>query len=327
MADRYQDYDRDDRPGEAWRERDDRWRAREHDRPFTDRATDEVRSWFGDDEARRRREMDERREGGRWRERGERDWDRTRREEATVRDSWREGDRGGSWGRPEYGTTYERDRGERRGGADLNRERDFGRTDRYANTDEGMGYGRRDWNVYRPSGYGRRTEAYRGTSGYERGRGAGSFGSWGPLDERSRASAWSDWEAGPFAGRGPRGYRRSDEHIREEVCERLTRHGRVDATDIEIRVANGEVTLEGSVNDRESKRLAEDVAESVFGVRDVTNHIKVRREEMEPVGTAGYRNMGDTRGTGEHTSSVLGLAGTANTPEITPPDREEPQKR
>src|SRR3954468_10718358 len=40
----------------------------EHDRGMVSRGADEVRSWFGDDEARRRREMDEQRErqgGGR----------------------------------------------------------------------------------------------------------------------------------------------------------------------------------------------------------------------------------------------------------------------
>lgn len=333
MADRYRDYDRDrdDRPGEAWRERDERWRAGEHDRPLTDRASDEVRSWFGDDEARRRREMDERRdESGRWRsDRG--------RYESSARDY----DRERSWTRPEYGTTYDRDRTpnderarwERGSASDLNRERDFGRSDRYANADEGMRYGSRTSTE-------NRGESYRGTSGYETGRGAGSFGSWDRLGEGRSLSSSREWETGPFFGRGPRGYQRSDERINEEICERLTRHGRIDASDIEVRVTNGEVTLAGSVDDRESKRLADDVAESVFGVRDVNNQIKVYRRETEAVGTAGRdrgqgseaRGQGsETRGQGiggaESTGSVLGLAGTANTPEITPPDTTGERKK
>jgi uncharacterized damage-inducible protein DinB len=37
------------------------------------------------------------------------------------------------------------------------------------------------------------------------------------------------------------------------------------------------VTLSGEVEDRRAKRLAEDVAEQVMGVRDVHNHLKARR--------------------------------------------------
>ena len=80
---------------------------------------------------------------------------------------------------------------------------------------------------------------------------------------------------GPQTGRGPRGYQRSDERIHEEVCERLTRHGHIDASDIEIDVHEGEVTLTGMVTDRQAKRLAEDVAESVTGVKDVHNRLRL----------------------------------------------------
>jgi hypothetical protein len=54
---------RDDRYGDRWRDRDERGgyrgegRGGSDDRGFFDRAGDEVRSWFGDDEAQRRREM------------------------------------------------------------------------------------------------------------------------------------------------------------------------------------------------------------------------------------------------------------------------------
>ncbi len=80
---------------------------------------------------------------------------------------------------------------------------------------------------------------------------------------------------GMYAGRGPRGYRRSDERIREDVNERLTDDWRVDASDIEVSVDNGLVTLAGSVGSRAEKRRAEDVAESVSGVMDVSNQLRV----------------------------------------------------
>ncbi|HEX7186227.1 MAG TPA: BON domain-containing protein [Thermoanaerobaculia bacterium] len=80
---------------------------------------------------------------------------------------------------------------------------------------------------------------------------------------------------GPHRGRGPRGYKRTDERIHEDVCDRLAAHGDVDASDIEVKVENGEVTLTGNVPDRRTKRLAESVAESVRGVVDVHNQLRL----------------------------------------------------
>src|SRR5712692_9688035 len=68
-----------------------------------------------------------------------------------------------------------------------------------------------------------------------------------------------------FRGRGPKNYRRSDERIRDDVCERLEREERIDASDMEVVVGAGVVTLSGSVSDRDSKRRAEDLVESVSG--------------------------------------------------------------
>ena len=77
-------------------------------------------------------------------------------------------------------------------------------------------------------------------------------------------------------GKGPKNWTRSDERIREEVNEALARHPEIDASEIEVRVNAGEVTLTGTVTERRAKRLAEDVAEDVFGVKDVENKIKVK---------------------------------------------------
>lgn len=93
-------------------------------------------------------------------------------------------------------------------------------------------------------------------------------------------------EEGPFRGRGPRGYQRSDERIHEDVCERLTQHGRVDASNIDVRVENGEVTLVGTVDDRQMKRLAEDLAENVSGVKQVHNQIRIGAASQQSEGKA-----------------------------------------
>jgi hypothetical protein len=78
-----------------------------------------------------------------------------------------------------------------------------------------------------------------------------------------------------FAGRGPKGYKRSDDRIHEEICEHLTHHPGIDATEIEVKVKNGEVTLTGVVHERRFKHMAEDVADAVSGVKDVRNELKV----------------------------------------------------
>jgi hypothetical protein len=62
--------------------------------------------------------------------------------------------------------------------------------------------------------------------------------------------------AGPFAGRGPKGYRRSDSRIREDVCDRLTDAPFLDASDIDVTVTDGEVTLSGTVHYREENAAA-----------------------------------------------------------------------
>ena len=85
-------------------------------------------------------------------------------------------------------------------------------------------------------------------------------------------------EPGPYVGRGPKGYRRSDDRIKEDVCDRLTESGELDASDIEVTVAGGEVTLEGEAQDRQAKLIAEELADGVAGVTDVHNRIRVRRE-------------------------------------------------
>jgi hypothetical protein len=81
-------------------------------------------------------------------------------------------------------------------------------------------------------------------------------------------------------GRAPRGYVRSDERIKEDLCDRLM-HSWIDAEDVDIQVRSGEVTLAGTVEDRASKRAIEDFADEILGVKDVHNQIRVRPRELE----------------------------------------------
>ena len=79
--------------------------------------------------------------------------------------------------------------------------------------------------------------------------------------------------AGPHAGRGPRGWRRSDARIREDVCQWMSDDPRLDAREIDVRVEDGDVMLEGRVEHRAARRLAEEIAAAVPGVRDVFNRL------------------------------------------------------
>jgi hypothetical protein len=53
----------------------------------------------------------------------------------------------------------------------------------------------------------------------------------------------------------------------------------VDASEITVQVENGHVTLIGTVAARDQKRRAEDCAERVSGVDDVTNNLRVNKQD------------------------------------------------
>jgi len=116
-------------------------------------------------------------------------------------------------------------------------------------------------------------------------------------------SAAGSWMAGPHSGRGPQGYQRSDARIEEDVCEHLTHHGMLDATGIQVRVENGEVTLAGTVESRPAKRLAEDILESISGVRDIHNQLRVQRDQDHRNPVMAQAQMGQGDGQGRHEQS------------------------
>lgn len=117
-----------------------------------------------------------------------------------------------------------------------------------------------------------------GSYGSGWGSGAGSYGqsSFGSYQPHG-AGIYGSGRASPHFGKGPKGYSRSDDRIRDDVCERLTYDPDVDASEITVTVSQGEVTLAGEVEDRRAKRRAEDIIEDVPGVRDVHNQLRARR--------------------------------------------------
>jgi osmotically-inducible protein OsmY len=219
---------------------------RREERGVMDRAGDEVRSWFGDDEAERRRRLDER-------EAGYGDYGRPS-GYGRGYDPYGRGAEGRAYG-AERGWDYEGvpDWGERWG------------TPERSGRDYERGYGG-SYGPYGTTGYGTR---------YGRTRFGGGYGETSrPSSERYAYAGERGWP-GTFAGRGPKGYQRSDDRIREDVCDRLADAPDIDASEIEVNVRNGEVTLSGSVRERDDKRRTEDLVENISGVREVHNTLRV----------------------------------------------------
>jgi len=100
----------------------------------------------------------------------------------------------------------------------------------------------------------------------------------------NRVSSGSSNERQGYYGKGPKNYTRSDERIREDVCDHLSDDDEIDASEVTVTVRDGEVTLEGTVNDRRAKHRAEDIADNVRGVKDVHNRLSARKGVFQEIG-------------------------------------------
>jgi osmotically-inducible protein OsmY len=302
-----------------------------------DRAGDEVRSWFGDEDAERRRQLDDRDRyrdraygqsseygQGSYRGTGNRDWsesssgDRNSSYDRGYSGGYGYGDRGygtrnygnGEYGNGDYGN---RDYSNRDSNRDYSN-RDYSNRDYMSSGRSGSNYWSGSGTSYRGNaGYGedpRRIGSYSGEGGYP-----GSFRNQGGFESSNRES---------FAGRGPKGYQRSDARINEDVCDRLCDSPDIDATNVDVRVNGGEVTLSGTVSSRDEKRRAEDMIENVSGVREVHNNLRVGRgDEASSSWQAGQAqgatgatsttgssgSTGNAQGANETPGSTLGLTG------------------
>lgn len=98
-------------------------------------------------------------------------------------------------------------------------------------------------------------------------------GAWDQMNPTTEHGA--DMYSRSYSGRGPKGYKRSDERIKEDVCDVLEHNHRIDASEIEVDVKDGLVTLRGLIHDRAAKRLAEDLVENCRGVKDIRNELSI----------------------------------------------------
>lgn len=208
------------------------------------------------------------------------------------------------------GGSFTRDWGERRYGQDdganpFERPEEFGqnrepyvdpwRREHSAPWRENESSQRASWNDRWQDAYGPRAGAHTDESDYARynsgrdERDTGTHGAyWSPQrtsfrDFGEESDTRGAYDRGQIAtynrashrGRGPKGYRRSDDRIREDVCEYLTEDDYIDATNIEVHVQDAEVTLTGHVDTRAEKRRADDLIDQIPGVRDVHNQLRI----------------------------------------------------
>ena len=220
----------------------------------------------------------------------------------------RESGREGYWGRG-----WENDRDDTR----ESRYGSYGRSGAERGYSEGMRENSQRYNYptgfrsnesYGGRGYGNERDRY--DSGEDRGwwdRASDAVASWfGDEDAERRRHMDQQRE---HRGRGPKNYRRSDERIKEDVNDRLSDDYYVDASDIEVAVSNTEVTLTGTVNSRADKRRAEDIADSVSGVTNVENRLRVKGRYGDYSNSTTSTGSSLGTGTGTTTSSAAAGAG------------------
>ena len=99
-------------------------------------------------------------------------------------------------------------------------------------------------------------------------------------------------DAGPHYGKGPKGNRRGDDRIKEDVCEMLYAHNEIDASEIEVLVKEGTVTLSGMVESRNLKRQVEAAIDGIPGVVDVQNNLQLM-DNNSPM--SGAKDIGDVK--------------------------------
>lgn len=80
-----------------------------------------------------------------------------------------------------------------------------------------------------------------------------------------RVGVIADRSVPAYKGKGPKGYKRSNEHIRSCIEEALAADPTVDPSDIRVTVQNGKVRLQGRVAGRRTRYAAVAVAEAYSG--------------------------------------------------------------
>ncbi len=182
----------------------------------------------------------------------------------------------GGYGRSRYG---QREQGGYGGGSSYQREGFRGEQQRsYGEFREPGRSSSAQWRPEESSrqrqGYGQRYESQSFDQPYPRGFQSESGSSQGATRYGSGGQGYSEY--GAHRGKGPKGYTRSDDRLKEVICEKLTDDPMIDASEINVEVTSQIVKLTGTVDDRSTKYEVEELIERCGGVKDIDNQLRVR---------------------------------------------------
>jgi len=205
-------------------------------------------------------------------------------------------------------------------------ERGYQGSQRHAGSQGAQAYGRDLGGRDIRSGYGTQSRSYGGglheygtpgyeTAGYDRDLGysgqsmAGSgYGSQYRAGSESGYGSRGGYQLGTqqrdlgyqrsYRGLGPQTYKRPDDRIRDDIYEKLTDNDRIDARGIMVDVNQGNVTLTGTVPERQMRYAAEDLVESCMGVANINNQLKVQQESSSASSLSGSSSASSGTSTG-----------------------------
>jgi hypothetical protein len=138
---------------------------------------------------------------------------------------------------------------------------------------------------FEPYGEGQQYGSQRGSGGGfgQRESGRLPFGQSGQMGQFGQYGQSGQYQSGQFGqhrGKGPKGYQRTDDRLKELICERLRDDPEIDPSEVTINVSGSRVTLDGSVDSRRTKHAIEDIVEQ-FDVSDVQNNLRVTRQSAQ----------------------------------------------
>ena len=116
---------------------------------------------------------------------------------------------------------------------------------------------------------------------------------------------------GAHRGKGPKGYTRSDDRLKEVICEKLSDDPMIDASEISIEVTSQVVKLTGTVDDRATKYEVEELIERCGGVKDIDNQLRVRSRYSQSSQLGSQGGSIEAAGTGTSQTTGSGASQTS----------------
>jgi osmotically-inducible protein OsmY len=179
----------------------------------------------------------------------------------------------------------------------------------------GQRYGGMDSGGYRDSDYLGRGSQRGGYGGPIDASGHGGTG-YGSNEYGSSYGRSGSMGQGASQRRGPKGWQRTDERLKDDICERLYHTRHIDSSEVTVDVKDGKVTLEGTVPQRGMKHALEDLIDACPGVKDIDNRVRVSPEgggSQSPMGPGTSSGVGGTSGSTSGSSGTWGSTTSSDT--------------